>query len=86
MNYVPGTASLIDDIDSKSRSRFRSLLHRGGFGGKIASRCGIVSDTSWITCDRLTLQLNLLVLVVSCREAPGAAPRWQNTDRLPQKH
>lgn len=33
MNYVPGTASLIDDIDSKSERRVRSLEHSDSLVG-----------------------------------------------------
>lgn len=57
MNYVPGTASLIDDIDSKSEGR--------GFSERVASRCGIVSETNWIICNRLICYLTCL-----CRVRP----------------
>lgn len=85
MNYVPGTASLIDDIDSKSCRRSRSGRWRR-FGGENVQRCGIVSDTNWIICNRFNVVINHACVGLFCREAPGAAPRWQDTDRLPQKH
>lgn len=42
MNYVPGTASLIDDIDSKLQMR----VERAVVSLKTLSRCGIVSDSN----------------------------------------
>lgn len=83
MNYVPGTASLIDDIDSKLEEWF------DGFGLKRNNRfkmCSIVSDAIWIICSGFKLSFNVLLLFVSHREAPGAAPRWKNIDWLPEKH
>lgn len=76
MNYVPGTASLIDDIDSKLEQMGTTLQ-------KIVPN---VTSCDWHTCIRLIFVVLSFALTVSCREAPGPAPRWQNTDRLPQKH
>lgn len=79
MNYVPGTASLIDDIDSK--------LERRVEGERCFSDKSFQDVASCLTQTGSKIQfVNVLMLVLSCREAPGAAPRWQNTDRLPQKH
>lgn len=77
MNYVPGTASLIDDIDSElimSRSHEMQTLQ-----STLITRCSTA-------CGTLVKLLNVFVLAVSFREAPGAAPRWKNVDRFPQEH
>ena len=54
MNYVPGTASLIDDIDSKLERRVRSLEHSDGLVGnrfKMWHRVCVTQTGSLVTCN-----------------------------------
>lgn len=77
MNYVPGTASLIDDIDSKLRTS------RSDWMRPLQST---FIPRSSAACRTLVKVFNVFVLAMTCREASGAAPRWKNTYWFPQKH